>query len=43
MLDIDNKEFKYVSAENTPEVENNKLHDWLLRVLKNPAGVQGGR
>ena len=44
VLDIDNKEFKYVSAENTPEVEkNNKLHDWLLRVLKNPAGVQGGR
>ncbi len=43
VLDIDNKEFKYVSAENTPEVEkNNRLHDWLLRILKNPASVQGG-
>lgn len=42
ILDIDNKEFFYVSAENTPEVNKNRLlHDCIIKILKNPSGVQG--
>lgn len=42
ILDIDNKEFFYVSAENTREVNKNRLlHDCISKILKNTSNVQG--